>query len=85
MEYIAKTTDIPIPKLYCSFEDDGAVYLVMEYIEGVTMDQLNNDQRSVVEQELDLHCESLHKLRSKGIGGPSGLVSANVPFLFEST
>jgi len=51
----------------------------MEYIEGITMNRLNNDQRSVVEQELNIQCESLHNIRSKAMGGPLGLVSANVP------
>lgn len=37
MRYIATNTNIPIPKLYCYFEDDGAVYLVMEFIEGNTI------------------------------------------------
>lgn len=79
MRYIAMTTDIPVPRLYCSFEDDGAAYLVMEYIEGDSMAALNDDQRSIVQQELDLHVNTLHKLRSKVIGGPSGLVSPVQP------
>jgi serine/threonine protein kinase len=37
MKFIAEHTNIPVPKLYCCFEDDEAVYLVMEYIEGVGM------------------------------------------------
>jgi len=84
MAYIAQTTNIPIPKLHCSFEDDGAVYLVMEHIEGITMNQLDNDQRTVVEQELNLHCEALHNLRSKAMGGPSGPVSPNIPIRSEA-
>ncbi|KAM5436619.1 hypothetical protein McanMca71_001737 [Microsporum canis] len=28
MKFIAENTDIPVPKLYCCFEDDEAVYLV---------------------------------------------------------
>ena len=74
MQFIANNTNIPIPKLHCSFEDDGAVYIIMEYVEGVTMDQLTNEQRKVVEQELDTHIETLHNLHSPTIGGPSGLV-----------
>ncbi|KAK0121376.1 hypothetical protein ONS96_011549 [Cadophora gregata f. sp. sojae] len=74
MRYIADNTNIPIPELHCDFEDDGAVYLVMEYIEGHTMDQLSAEQRDVVQQELDRHIETLHRLKSRIVGGPSGLI-----------
>jgi len=74
MRYIADNTNIPITKLHCDFEDDGAVYLVMEYVEGNTMDQLSADQRKVVQLELDRHIETLHGLKSRIVGGPSGLV-----------
>ena len=39
MQYTADNTTIPIPKVHCCFEDDDAVYLIMEYIEGVTMNE----------------------------------------------
>ena len=55
IQYIANNTDIPIPKLHCSFEDDGATYLIMEYIEGVTTDELSDEQRNIVQQELQAH------------------------------
>jgi len=75
LRYIANETNIPVPKLHCAFEDDGAIYLVMEYIEGTTMDQLSDEQRIVVQQELDRHIETLHGLKSRRVGGPSGLVT----------
>jgi serine/threonine protein kinase len=48
MQYIADNTNIPIPKLHCCFEDDDAVYLVMEYIEGVTINDLSEKHRRIV-------------------------------------
>ena len=74
MRYIADNTNIPIPKLHCAFEDDGAVYLIMEYVEGSTMDELGVEQRTIVQQELDGHIKTLHALKSRKVGGPSGLV-----------
>ncbi|EEQ35074.1 conserved hypothetical protein [Microsporum canis CBS 113480] len=65
MKFIAENTDIPVPKLYCCFEDDEAVYLVTQYVEG---------KRKVVEKELELHLESMKKLKSRFWGGPSGVV-----------
>jgi aminoglycoside phosphotransferase len=41
MEYIAKNTNILVPKLYSYFEDDEAAYLVMEFVEGVAMSELD--------------------------------------------
>jgi len=74
MRFITDKTDIPLPKLYGCFEDDDAAYLVMEYVEGVTMDSLTDEQRKVVETELQLHLETLRGLKSDVWGGPSGLV-----------
>lgn len=64
MQYIADNTNIPIPKLHCCFEHDDAIYLVMEYIEGDTMNDLSEKYRRIVQEELDEHLETLHNLRS---------------------
>lgn len=74
LDYIRHNTNIPIPKLYSCFEDDGAVILVTEYINGVGMHELDDAQREIVRAELERHLETLHGLRSSRIGGPSGIV-----------
>ena len=74
IEFITKSTNLPVPKLFCSFEDDQAVYLIMEYIDGVSMDQLTEHQQRIVRQELAQHLTTLHRVRSSQIGGPSGFV-----------
>ncbi len=74
MRFIAEHTNIPVPKLHCCFEDDEAVYLVMEYIEGVGMNELEEEKRKAVEKELEVYLEVMKKLKSKFWGGPSGIV-----------
>ena len=74
IEFITKSTNLPVPKIYCSFEDDQAVYLIMEYIDGVSMEQLTEHEQSLVRQELAQHLKNLHSMRSSRMGGPSGLV-----------
>jgi hypothetical protein len=74
MRFIAENTDIPVPKVYACFEDDGAVYLVREHVDGVTMNTLDADKRKVVEAELERHLETMRALKSKVWGGPSGIV-----------
>ncbi|KAH6623339.1 kinase-like domain-containing protein [Chaetomium tenue] len=74
LRYIREHTDIPVPTVYADFEDDGAYYLVVEYIEGVCMADLTEDQKEVVELELDGHLNTLGGLRSNRVGGPSGIV-----------
>ncbi|EZF33165.1 hypothetical protein H109_06543 [Trichophyton interdigitale MR816] len=74
LQFLKENSTIPIPQLYCCFEDDDAVYLVMEYVEGVSMDRLTEDQRARVEGELEKHIQDLHALRSSRTGGPTGLV-----------
>ncbi|EEQ34867.1 conserved hypothetical protein [Microsporum canis CBS 113480] len=74
LQFLKENSTVPVPRLYCCFEDDDAVYLVMEYIEGVSMADLTEDQRATVERELGKHIQQLHALRSSKLGGPSGLV-----------
>lgn len=83
--FIAKNTDIPVPKLYACFEDDGAVYLITEYMEGVIMADLKPEERKTVETEIEVYIATLRTLKSNVWGGPSGLVrfsSAPVVLLF---
>jgi tRNA A-37 threonylcarbamoyl transferase component Bud32 len=69
IEFIAKTTNIPVPRIYSCFEDDEAAYLVMEYVEGITMNNLDVEKRKVVENEIESHLETLRTLRSTVWGG----------------
>jgi hypothetical protein len=41
MEFIAKNTNISVPQLHSYFEDDEAACLVMEFVEGATIDQFD--------------------------------------------
>lgn len=75
LRFITKNTNIPVPKLYGCFEDDGAVYLITEYIDGVNMADLTPEQRKVVEVELEGYIATLRSLKSEVWGGPSGHVS----------
>jgi hypothetical protein len=79
LEYIHQHTNIPVPKLYSCFEDDQAVVLVTEYVEGVGMNDLTDAQRTTVKAELDQHLQTLQTLRSARLGGPSGIVIPPLP------
>ncbi|KAG8630446.1 hypothetical protein KVT40_002065 [Elsinoe batatas] len=74
LQLVGTETDVPVPLVLCDFEDDNAYYLVTEYIAGVGMNELTEDQKAVVKHELLRHIDSLHKLKSARLGGPSGLV-----------
>ncbi|KAK4150136.1 kinase-like domain-containing protein [Chaetomidium leptoderma] len=74
LRYIRQHTDIPVPAVYSDFEDDDAYYLVTEYVEGVNMADLSDEQKVVVRQELEGYLAKLKTLRSNRIGGPSGIV-----------
>lgn len=45
-------TGIPLPKLLGCFEDDGAAYLITEYVDGVGMNDLDAESQAVVAEEL---------------------------------
>jgi serine/threonine protein kinase len=74
LDFIASNTTIPVPKLHACFEDDGAVYLIMEYVEGRGMDELEDEEKLVVEEELESYLQQIHEIHSGAIGGPSGIV-----------
>lgn len=74
LRFIRRVTNIPVPTILCDFEDDGAYYLITEYIEGVGMSELSEEQKKTVGGELLQHLATLQTLKSQTIGGPSGLV-----------
>jgi hypothetical protein len=74
LEFIAKNTNFPVPKLYACFEDSDAVHVITEYIEGESMADLPAEKRRVVERELEGHLETMRCLKSDVWGGPSGIV-----------
>jgi serine/threonine protein kinase len=52
LRYIRHHNNIPVPTVYCDFEDDNAYYLVTEYVDGVSMSSLTGNQKAVVREEL---------------------------------
>ncbi|KAH6675108.1 kinase-like domain-containing protein [Halenospora varia] len=74
LRYIREMTNIPVPTVYCDFEDDGAYYLVTEYISGVSMSELQEEEKSTVSKEVNQHLATLRNLKSRNIGGPTGIV-----------
>ncbi|KAK3307142.1 uncharacterized protein B0T15DRAFT_529352 [Chaetomium strumarium] len=70
LQYLATHTNIPVPRLQCVFEDDGAFYHCTELVEGVTMDSLSEGDKKVVIQELLQHVTTLKSLRSDTPGVP---------------
>ncbi|KXX73352.1 Aminoglycoside 3'-phosphotransferase [Madurella mycetomatis] len=74
LRFIRRYTDIPVPTVFCDFEDDDAYYLITEYVEGVDMAELPDHQKGVVIAELQGHLAKLKTLKSNRMGGPSGIV-----------
>ncbi|ROT37666.1 kinase-like protein [Sodiomyces alkalinus F11] len=74
LRYIRRHTNIPVPTVYCDFEDDEAYYLISEYVQGVSMSNLIESQKAVVREELQGHLATLRTLVSNRMGGPSGIV-----------
>jgi hypothetical protein len=69
---------IPLPKLLGCFEDDGAAYLITEYMEGVGMNDLDAASQAVVAEELQRHVLTLKKLTSDTWGGPDKMVQKHL-------
>lgn len=74
LRHIKENTSIPVPKVYCDFRDDEAYYLITEYVQGVSMSELQDEQKKIVMEEIKLHLDVLHNLKSQTLGGPTGIV-----------
>ena len=48
MAFIRENTDIPVPKLLDTYEEDGSYHLWMEYVDGVDMSKLTDQERSQI-------------------------------------
>ncbi|KFY19555.1 hypothetical protein V491_04370 [Pseudogymnoascus sp. VKM F-3775] len=67
------TTNIPIANLQGIFQDDGAMYLMTRYVNGISMDNLEPEQKSIVKMELEEYLVKLKSLRSKTPGTPGAM------------
>lgn len=74
LRYIRHHTNILVPTIYCDFEDEDAYYLVTEYVEGVSMSRLIEDQKAIIREELQRYLATLQTLKSNRLSGPSGIV-----------
>lgn len=72
LRYIREHTNIPVPTVYCAFEEDDSYYLITEYVDGVSMVDLSQDQKDIVCKELEDHITTMRALTSNRLGGPSG-------------
>jgi hypothetical protein len=64
LRFVRQHTDIPVPTVYCDFEDDQAYYLITEYVDDVGMSELFEEQKAIVCKELEGHIAKLQSLRS---------------------
>ena len=62
-----------MPKVDGNFQDDEAYYLITEYVPGVSMSDLQDEQKRIVKEEIKLHLDVRHNLKSQTLGGPSGI------------
>ncbi|TQV95366.1 Protein kinase-like domain [Cordyceps javanica] len=74
LRFLRANTNLPLPKLHACFEDDGAAYLITEYVDGVGMNELSAPEREIVAEELNVHMQTLRQLKPSTWGGPGGKV-----------
>lgn len=70
LRFLRNKTNIPLPPAECTFEDDGAFYLQTQHVQGVNMNELTQEEKEIVMQELGQHIATLKSLRSDTPGVP---------------
>jgi hypothetical protein len=72
--FITKYINIPIPKLYYCFENNKAIYLIIEYIKRIGINKLKKEKRKFIKKELEVYLEVLKEIKLKFWRGPSGII-----------
>ncbi|KAK4096457.1 hypothetical protein N658DRAFT_569845 [Parathielavia hyrcaniae] len=70
LKFLGEKTEIPLPKLYACFEDDGAGCLVTEYVEGVGMNDLDKEQQKTLKTLTLKQVLPLYRIMRKSDGRP---------------
>lgn len=77
MLFVAKHTNIPVPKVHCAFAEKGQTYILMERIEGDTLarawSQRSDESRTRILHQLKAMVEEL-----RGIAAPPGVGVSNI-------
>jgi len=74
LKFIQQSTNIPVPKVLCEYEDDGAYVIVMTRAKGVPLQTLSSAEKAVVIPKIPPYIHTLHQIKSSMIGGASGIV-----------
>ncbi|KAG8405238.1 hypothetical protein J3458_021903 [Metarhizium acridum] len=53
LRFLRKETNIPLPPAECTFKDDGAFYFQSQFVDGVSMKELAQEEKEVVTKELE--------------------------------
>lgn len=74
LAYIRRETNIPVPTLSGVIEMEDSFIMITEYMEGVNMAELKEEQKLVARAEIQQYQAILRELTSDVLGGPSGLL-----------
>lgn len=76
--YIRHHTSIPVPTIRCAFEDNGRYYVIQDFVQGTTLEDLPDDNKPGVIEELEHYIQVMHSIKSPTMGGFAG--TACLPF-----
>ena len=74
LRFIKSNTKIPVPTVLDAYGHEGAFYVWTELVPGVDMDDFSPSDQATVTMEVEDRVRTLQSLRSKTIGGPTGIV-----------
>ena len=73
LEFIARTTTIPVPRLLAAYTEDGSFILETDRIDGVLMQELSLEKQRQVIPQVRRYLRELRNIHSEKLGGPCGL------------
>jgi hypothetical protein len=73
LEFIARTTKIPMPRVLAVYTEDGSFILETDRINGVLMKELSLEEQRKVIPQIRHYLQELRNIHSDKLGGPCGL------------
>jgi hypothetical protein len=73
LEFIARTTKIPVPRVLAAYTEDGSFILETDRINGVLMKELSLEEQRKVIPQIRHYLQELRNIHSDKLGGPCGL------------
>lgn len=74
LEFLNNNTDIPVPQLIRTIQENDSFTLITECVRGRSIESLSAEDQAKVRQDVDRIVSKLQSFRANHAGGPTGII-----------